>query len=107
MIDLLILQYISNIFLAWDIFWQMGTVESVYEQFVIYSKDYHATGILPSSEVISQFSSKVHGLKVVQEYCGTIDVVEMIKAYVPFAELHNYCDIPKDLDEQMLNQFVK
>ena len=43
MIDLLILQYISNIFLAWDIFWQMGTVESVYEQFVIYSKDYHAT----------------------------------------------------------------
>ena len=105
MIDI-ITQFISNIWLAWDIFWQMGAVESIYEQFVIFSKDYHSTGTLPSSEVLSQFSTKVHGLKVVQEYCGTIDVVEMIKAYVPFDALQNYCSIPEELDEQMMKSLV-
>ena len=106
MIDL-ISQYISNIFLAWDIFWQMGTVESVYEQFVNYSKNYHANGTMPTKDVLDSFSSKVHGLKVVQEYCGSIDVVEMIKAHSPFDSLHNYCNIPKELDEQMAQQFIK
>ena len=106
MIDL-ISQYISNIFLAWDIFWQMGTVESVYEQFVNYSKNYHANGTMPTKDVLDSFSSKVHGLKVVQEYCGSIDVVEMIKAHSPFDSLHNYWNIPKELDEQMAQQFIK
>ena len=105
MLDLII-QFISNIFLAWDIFWQMGTVEQIYEQFVVWSKAYHSSGVLPTSIVIEEFSKRVQDLAVVKEYCGMVDVVEMIKAQVPYDNLQNYCSFPEKLNEEMLNKFI-
>lgn len=84
----------------------MGTVESIYKQFVIYSQNYHSTGILPDAQTLSDFSSKVHGLKVVQEYCSSIDISEMIRANIPFEKLNDYCTIPESLNEEMAQKFL-
>ena len=103
----LIREFVSNIFLAWDIFWQMGTVEQVYHQFVTFSREYYNTGTLPSQQILEEFSNKVHNLKVVEAYCNNVDIVEMIKSSMPFEKLHDYCDIPKGLTEEMAKKFIK
>ena len=101
------MQFVNNIFLGWDIFWQMGTVEQVYQQFVTFSREYYNSGALPSQEILEDFSAKVHNLKVVQEYCQNIDVIEMIKSDMPFEKLHDYCNIPQGLDEELAKKFIK
>jgi hypothetical protein len=104
----MISQFVTNIWLGWDIFWQMPQVEQIYNTFVMYSKAYHSSGILPSDKVIEEFSNKVQGLAVVKAYChDKINIIEMIKAVIPYDKLHDYCNIPNGLDEEMARKFIQ
>jgi hypothetical protein len=105
MLDL-IMQFLDNIFLGMAIAWEMGTVEAIYNQFVIYNQAYFSTGLLPTEQTISEFSARIHDLTVVKEYCGDINVLDMIQAEVPFEELKYYCDFPEGLDEEMASRFI-
>jgi hypothetical protein len=101
---------VSNIWLAWDIWWQLDMAKEIYNQFVIYSQSYHASGVIPTDKVIEEFTQRVNGLKVVQEYCSNnlsqSNIVEIIKAYSPFEEIEKHCRFPEGLTEDVAKQFV-
>ena len=84
----------------------MGEVEAIYNQFVIYNRAWWSEGILPTGQVIQEFSNRINDLAVVKEYCTSVNVVEMIKANIPFEQLREYCTFPTGLDEQMARKFI-
>lgn len=90
-----------------QIAWEMGTVEQIYGQFVHYSQAYHSSGTIPTEKVVEEFSKKVHNLTVVKEYCNQVDIVEMIKASIPYDKLADYCEIPEGLTADMAKSLLK
>lgn len=100
------MQFLDNAWLGMTIAWEMGTVETIYNQFVTYSQAYHYAGTVPTEKVLTLFSDRVHDLAVVKEYCGSINVLEMIKAEIPFDQLKSYCTFPEGLTEEMASRFI-
>lgn len=98
--------WVSDFWTQLNIAWEMGTVEQIYNQFVHYSQAYHSSGTIPTEKVIETFSEKVHKLTLVKEYCTQVNVVEMIKAEIPYDKLADYCNIPDGLTADIAKRFL-
>lgn len=106
MLDL-VMQFLDNIWVGMAIAWEMGSVNAIYDQFVVYNQAYWSDGSLPSSQLIQDLSNRVQALTVVKEYCSDIDIVEMIKADIPFDRLKSFCNFPEGLNKEMASRFIQ
>ena len=100
--------FLGNPWVALNILWEMNRIESVFDEFIQYSRNYFATQNYPVN--LDVFREKINNLVITKEYCGNISITKIkfvISANIPWEALQSICDIPKELTSDMAEKMVR
>jgi len=89
--------FMGNPWVALNIMWEMDKIESVFDQFIQYNRNYFATNNYPVN--LDIFREKINQLVITKEYCGNLSLTE-IKSVIS-------ANIPKELTSDMAEKMVR